>query len=94
MQKNQIIALQEEINNWNDWATQIISDNGTFHSFYAVNLKHAKKEYACFRNIMDDTAKTNFFHLPLFVIIRPDQEGKSKIAAFSVLAPLVCHGTT
>jgi hypothetical protein len=86
LQGKQAIDLKNEIDKWNGWATQITSNHGIFHSFYAVNLQHANEEYAVFCNIMDDTAKTNYFNLPLFVIITPDNRNKSRVLAFAILS--------
>jgi hypothetical protein len=85
MQHIQAFDLQNEVHNWNGWATQINTNNGIFHSFYGVNLQHANQDYSRYINIMDDTAKTNFFQLPLFAIITPDYNEKSRLLAFGIL---------
>jgi hypothetical protein len=84
-QENQAIDLKNEVDTWNGWRTQILTNKNIFHSFYAINLHQAHQKYATFINIMDDTAKTNYFHLPLFAIITIDDNKRSKLLAFAIL---------
>jgi hypothetical protein len=78
--------LRRVTDDWTLFKTRIVTDpKNDFGGFYAVNPQF-RGDVTCTRTlIMDDTACTNHFELPLFVVLGIDEHGQNQLVGFAYL---------
>jgi hypothetical protein len=79
--------LDQELKNWDDFETQMQRDKatGTCAGAYMFHKRLANTAACREVLIMDDTACSNHFGLPLFVVLGVDEHDRKQVVAFAYL---------
>ena len=79
-------SFLNEIQSWNNWSHEILRDkNNKFCGCHMLHNRVCKKSYSNDVCIVDDTSCTNYYGLPILVMIVEDENGKNQLLAFSII---------
>ena len=82
---NEMENLQKEMNLWKNWKNILLIENKTFHGCYIHHIPICSSYYAKDICIVDDTSCTNYYGLPLLVMISDDENGRNQVLSFSFM---------
>jgi hypothetical protein len=78
--------LAKIASHWEQFTTILVTDpDHNFGGFYAANMTFGETSIFTETLIMDDTACTNHFNLPLFAVIGIDEHGRNQLMGFGIL---------
>jgi hypothetical protein len=78
--------LADLASHWTKFTTQMVTDQyNNFAGFYAANNNFGNTLILFRTFIMDDTACTTHFRLPLFTVIGIDEHGRNQVLGFAIL---------
>ena len=78
--------LLDQMKNGNNWSNKIIIDeNKRFNGCYVFHEPIMSEKYANDLCIIDDTSCTNYYHLPLLLMISEDQNGRNQVLSFAII---------
>ena len=87
LKENQMRFLFEEMKQWNNWTNLIVLDSDRrFESCYVFHNPIISASYAKDLCVVDDTSCTNFYGLPLYVMISEDENSRNQVLSFSIMS--------
>ena len=86
MKEKETQNLINEMSSWSHWSNQILIDEDhRFNGCYVIHDPISKCTYANDICVLDDTSCTNYFGLPLLVMISEDENGRDQVLSFSIM---------
>ena len=85
LKESEMDDLMREIQGWHNWENEVRTLDKKLESLYFFHIPVMSTPYARDIAVIDDTSCTNFYGLPLLVIIAVDENFRSQVMSFSVL---------
>ena len=84
---NEINNLLNEMKQWKNWSNIInVNKDNKLESFYVFHDPISRANYSSDICIIDDTSCTNYFGMPLLVILSEDENARSQVVSFSIMS--------